>query len=423
MPEEFIVKHDVPIMDVHTKLGRPKPFDNMDEALLYQIVEVNNHRMADTGDEIPIVGYHTNRDAPGDEQPPIIGYAKDLYVGKFGKLNPRACIFVKEWKIFKKYKGFANDRPRRSIELSPRTLKIDPIALLGAIAPERHLGQLIYSLRGSETVHVLAPLQYGKDETMALTNEDFQEFMNMFLETPLGKKMIAMVGADEGSEHMEHEEMPGQMPSQMPGQMPGPPPNIAQGFKHEEEEMPGPGGTHEPGRMPEPEEEKMHAGRYSSDAEKLRMQNDEEKIKYRALEEQVASEKSRSRQLESEVSTISRELRRAKYERSLTQLGAEGIQFSRPKELDRLQDLNEGEFENEIQRMRECYKSAPINIRYHESEAFMRDGGEESTPMQFTQEEAQKAVKYAREAMQKDGLTYEVAYEAALKQDILLAFT
>jgi len=180
--DEYLYTHDVPIMDAHAAPNRPKPFDNMNEALLRHIIEVNNQRFEDTGDEIPIAAAHTVKGIPSLEQPPIIGYASGLYLGQFGRVNPRPCIYAKNWRIRKKYADLANERPRRSIEIWPKSYEIDPIALCGADTPERHLGQVRFG-RDDERITVLAPLKYERIETM-LEEADIQKIVAAMMQTP-----------------------------------------------------------------------------------------------------------------------------------------------------------------------------------------------------------------------------------------------
>jgi len=209
---DYIVLHDVPILDEHIEPGRQSPFDQMSESLLQQICEANNRRLEDTGDEIPIVASHTIKGAPADEQPPIIGYARNLYVGKFGKINPRACIFVKDWRIQRKHADLARSRPRRSIEIWPKTLEIDPIALLGAITPSRHLGQLQFD-RDDERITFQRDL--GKENAM-----DEQQLVDKVLaalmETPFMKWAMEKMEAENAAAAAP--------PAAPPAAIPAPPP-------------------------------------------------------------------------------------------------------------------------------------------------------------------------------------------------------
>ena len=451
---EYITFRDVPIIDTHAAPNRPAPFNNMDESLLRRIVEVNNRRMEDTGDEIPIVAYHTVDEGHDDEQPPIVGYAKNLYVAPFGRINPRACIYVAEWKIRKEFAGIARDKPRRSIELWPDSLEIDPIALCGADTPERHLGQIHFGKQGKP---IRLDCNYLTDGKTRFNKEedtkmpfDIDEVLAALNETPLFKKLMAMV--DQGNGMQETGQMPGpameggpetqpvgfghynegEQPAERPvmGMPPYPEgqphmPPKREGFNHME--TPGPGGTHEPGRMPYPKpKESAHMG-YDKDGKplhrepteeserfrRLREDRDDDKLKYRKLEEQMTHERGLREKLEGEMGGIQRELRREKRERACGQLQAEGLQFARAEVLDRVQDMSDEEFEAEVGFMRKNFKTAPINLRYQETGP-IRDGGELSSGSEaLTLEESRVAVKYCRELTDK-GQSQDSAWREAM---------
>jgi len=74
--EEMIVKHHVPILDEHElKDNKGNVVIRLDKDKLLEITSVNNKRIGDTGDEIPLVIGHTKDDAPENQQPEIVGYA------------------------------------------------------------------------------------------------------------------------------------------------------------------------------------------------------------------------------------------------------------------------------------------------------------------------------------------------------------
>jgi len=72
--EDMIVKHHVPILDEHElKDNKGNVVIRLDKDKLQEIVNTNNTRMSNTGDEIPLVIGHTKDDAPESEQPEIVG--------------------------------------------------------------------------------------------------------------------------------------------------------------------------------------------------------------------------------------------------------------------------------------------------------------------------------------------------------------
>jgi hypothetical protein len=141
--EVYAVYHSVPIFKEHTGSDGTK----YTQELLEAIADNNNDRIEETGDYCPIVGWHTPSDNDPSKDPPIIGFAENFRVEKFGKKNPKWCIYA-TFKIRKDKHGYFRDHPRRSVEIwpedKPENRYIDPIAVLGAETPRQDLG-LVYS--------------------------------------------------------------------------------------------------------------------------------------------------------------------------------------------------------------------------------------------------------------------------------------
>ncbi len=141
--EVFAVYHSVPIFKEHTGSDGTK----YTQELLEDIADNNNDRIEETGDYCPIVGWHTPSDNDPSKDPPIIGFAENFRVEKFGKKNPKWCIYA-TFKIRKDKHDYFRDHPRRSVEIwpedKPENRYIDPIAVLGAETPRQDLG-LVYS--------------------------------------------------------------------------------------------------------------------------------------------------------------------------------------------------------------------------------------------------------------------------------------
>lgn len=405
--DEYIVLHDVPILDEHAAPERQPPFDRLNEQLLHEICERNNRRMEDTGDEIPIVASHTIKGAPADEQPPIVGYAKNLYVGKFGNVNPRACIFARDWKIQRKHADLARSRPRRSIEIWPNTLEIDPIALCGATTPSRHLGQLHFA-QEDKRITFQRDLDSGKENAMD-EKDLIEKVLASLMETPIMKQFMAYMDQMNGA---------AAAPAAVGAEVQAPPATAPQGFQQETpptvpvttptEEMP-------PAGAGIPPKKEGYSTVEDEKVRKLREQRDDEQVRYSQLESQLEAEKTTRKELEVQMTAVQTQLRREKYERALTQLQAVGIQFDRTEELDRLQHMSQEQFDSECERMKKHYKQVPIERRMQISEE-MRDGGELIVASAFSKEDARQAVKLSRELMQSENLSYDQAYEKAIKK-------
>lgn len=151
MPDKYIIRSNVPILDEHVIRDEDgNPIAKIDEKRLHHIAERNNKRIVETGDWIPIVVGHTKGEpgdyVPEEEQPEIVGYAGNLTVGKFKRTGRKALHAT--FKFFKDKVDKIRKYPRRSIELWLTDWKIDPISLLGATTPERDLGLLQLSEGG-----------------------------------------------------------------------------------------------------------------------------------------------------------------------------------------------------------------------------------------------------------------------------------
>ena len=181
--EVFAVYHSVPIFKEHTGSDGTK----YTQELLEDIADNNNDRIEETGDYCPIVGWHTPSDNDPSKDPPIIGFAENFRVEKFGKKNPKWCIYA-TFKIRKDKHDYFRDHPRRSVEIwpedKPENRYIDPIAVLGAETPRQDLG-LVYSksaageesymyssVAGGGNTYVPGEVQKNEKEKILLTHDD-----------------------------------------------------------------------------------------------------------------------------------------------------------------------------------------------------------------------------------------------------------
>lgn len=119
-----------------------------DAKKLQQIADNCNRRFQRTGDAAPLTIGHTRPGRPETEQPPIIGYAINFRLGRFGPEGVLAIladfyILPQHWRAFLEH-------PRRSVEFFPRDEVFDPIALL-VRTPERDLGVIQHYMREQDT--------------------------------------------------------------------------------------------------------------------------------------------------------------------------------------------------------------------------------------------------------------------------------
>jgi hypothetical protein len=133
--EQFVEIGEFPIFDEDEKYGL---------AELEEIVRINNARIEDTGDCIPVILGHTKDGASETSQPPIVGWADGLKIVKLGKLSPRYAISA-SFRILKDCLDIVKKFPRRSVELWTQDNVIDPIALLSTSRPAKSLGLMTFS--------------------------------------------------------------------------------------------------------------------------------------------------------------------------------------------------------------------------------------------------------------------------------------
>lgn len=108
----------------------------LDKNRLQKVADIQNERIATTGDATPIIIGHTRRGLAEKDQPAVTGLATRFEVVKFGKVwGLRATPWAKpqDKENFKRY-------PRRSCEFWTDPDLIDPISLLGANTPRLDLG-------------------------------------------------------------------------------------------------------------------------------------------------------------------------------------------------------------------------------------------------------------------------------------------
>lgn len=165
----FVIVDGVPILDEHTlhlpadrEKGTPAQTLHVNAQVLAQIAANNNRRALETGDTVMLIEGHTRDDAPEYQQPDIVGEADNFRLAPLFNTGRQAIFarfkFRKTPDVLAKLK--ANKFPRRSVELWTDRWEIDPIALLGATAPERDLGVLRLSRIYGKRVNQDGKLRY-----------------------------------------------------------------------------------------------------------------------------------------------------------------------------------------------------------------------------------------------------------------------
>lgn len=146
-PDAWEVVRAVDVFDEHTKQRRgedgKESTSKVTKRDLEQIARNNNERDR-TGQPCPLTVGHTRDDAPEEQQPEIVGYARNfrvVYREDLKRYVLRADHYLRKEKATK-----AREYPRVSVEYWPDSKFLDPIALLRR-TPQRDLGQWTYHRR------------------------------------------------------------------------------------------------------------------------------------------------------------------------------------------------------------------------------------------------------------------------------------
>lgn len=397
---QFVEVQSVPVLDEHViKDNDGKILARIDSSKLEHIARVNNKRIKDTGDMIPIVIGHTKGEVgeyvPEQEQPEIVGYASNLSVGRF-KNTTRKAIHA-TFKFFRDKLDKVRNFPRRSVELWLSDWKIDPISILGATTPERDLGLLQLSKGGKKVYRRIlkSRIKLEKGESVD-TERIVQEVLKAFEESDLGqflqrlKDEVEGGGEDEGGPEGGPEGLP---PEGEPG---------IQGEGGEE-----PLGEGEPEGEPE---------RYSSVASggntytqsfgggKVTKKNYSRRQASPAGDRSLRVQLSRSQQAVQGLQTAYNQLRvrlqRSEREKDLLTLQGAGYDFDINEELDWLQGLPDDEYDFHFDRLRKRYSRAPVgqtvDLEYSRANAPLggSQGRSKEQAMQIAEMAARKGITY-----------------------------
>ncbi len=392
MIAEFTDSDDVVILDEHMlKDENGKPIIYIGPARLRYIAERANQRIKDTGDETPVVIGHTKDDADEDDQPEIVGFARNFRVKQFFKTGKKAIYATISFLTSKleRIKQF----PRRSVELWLSDWKIDPISLLGATTPERDLGLLRLSRDGARKYRRVVPNMDPKEivngVVAALKESDVWKWAEAQMAKEGGE-------GDEGGLPPEEDEEG--LPAEEGG---GVPPGAAGG-------MGGEGGGEQPVREFEEEQPAQYEmgggapgaavgqtyvpGPLGSD--RRRMARDAERVRMARYDKVLKGQ-------QAQIDTLVLKLRRSEREKDLIQLEGEGIDFDRAEELEDLLDLADDKYKARLNRMRKRYQKDPTHV--FDVEGSSRKSGAIKQPR--SKEAAMKAAEYA----QRKGIPYEDA--------------
>jgi hypothetical protein len=416
---KYVVKPAVAILDEHELVDAQGNSTRIDADALQTIADNCNRRVEETGDECPLVIGHTLDDAPETDQPPVVGYARDFFVGDLFRTGKKALFAT--FKILADKVDVVRNYPRRSVELWLERMEVDPISLLGATTPERDLGLLQLERRGSpkrysrvyddatcptppcdpvppsvpEVPENSAPMAdemkpddapKGDADKSTLSDADVSKIVAAIMQTDVFKQLEQIIaeeettpeGADAGHPDDAFPPPGGDPAPTPPGPTPPPPPPVDKERR----------GDHE---------ESVQYG----DLDKVKMQRDtqELKAKLNRTESQVHA-------LQRENEEFKRKYRRSEREKDLRSLVADdGFSFDVAEELDLVTDMSEDVYKVHVDRIKKNYSRAPVRVGLIPT---VENPGVFGATSPITKDQMTRAVEIASKG--------EMSYEQALRK-------
>lgn len=353
---EFTIFENVAIFD--------EDADHSPERLA-ELVEINNQRVADTGDECPIIIGHTSNDLPEIDQPEIVGYASNFVMGVIGNIRPRAAILA-TFKILSSCIDRVRKFPRRSVELWDDGV-IDPIAIVGASTPRKDLGLLTYTRKKGHGI-----TRYSSN---TLSGDDMSENITVDKD-----ELIALI-----AQVIEQSEV-GQYVKQLMEQ-PKDEPSEGEADASSDDEP-----KDEPKDDEADKNEASPGGNNTSppsddDDDQDKEKNSKDKFARERLAEQYARQLSEK---QNEIDDLQHKYTRSQRERELLTLANE-YSFAIDEELEYVSGMTTEQFEKHVQLIRKRYRKAPVNMKPINPKPLSDSG---ATQM-FSKDFSEKVVEYA----------------------------
>lgn len=382
-PNLWVRRDHVPIFDRHVEHSKDgKVAHDFDEAKLRDIAERSNRREQNTGDACPITIGHTRPGKGEQEQPPVVGYARNFRVGRFG---PRQKLAILATFYFKKNKyKEAMTYPRRSVELWPGSWEIDPIALLRR-TPQRDLGLLTdesveryYRENSQEPVAYARKfasgrvrLIYSMDQEEQDMDEHDQAPANAGVPSDPNSDELSPEDAGKAMQYMKHYEkhhpvmkhMCAQYAKEQGGMAADP--NLKGGGgmdvtpkKYDASAstfVPSGGGAGDAAAKPAPAPMPP-----AKEDDAMRMQREEQAIMYARQQMEIAQSQEKIEALEKALDAERKERKKARAEQVVIQMQAEGFDIDRGSEVNHLADLDETKWDERKAYVRRYHK----NTRY-----------------------------------------------------------
>jgi len=412
---------NVPIFDEHDEYGKDgKITRRFDQRKLQEIVTKTERLERESGVIPKITIGHTlttnaktGQQPRETDQPPIVGYARQLHLGRFGprkKLGILATFYFRrdQWQEAREY-------PYRSVEIYPTTNEITGIAILKR-DPQLDLGLLTYSrdARGNEqlfyTMEGKMPETKIPGQPPAVPDplepdeKEHEKFMRMLHKHPAVQYMVKKYMEETGDKEMEgHAKYMSGSPAAMWAQ-------VDDVDAHDKDKA---GNSHyDKNRMKDDWHTNYQGapaatntftpGDKSKPAEAQRMQRDQDAIRYSRMERELE-------QIKAENQASQLRYQRAERERELIQLEAEGFEFNRTELIDDVAALPQEQYVKRVQFIRQYGRQCPVGTSFIRTPPL----GDAGHSVKKTTSEAQRnqAVSLAT----RKGLTYDEALAEVTK--------
>lgn len=317
----------------------------VDHAKLQEIANLNNKRISDTGDKVPLIIAHTE-DGKGEKE--VVGYASNFEVKDFFATGKKGLSSTFE--VFANCADQVRKFPRRSIELLMNSGKLTAIALLGGTQPERDLGLMQFSSEGPNlkfnyTADLSSMLNLPKSNS-PVGIDPIQQIISALEQTDVfcwvKEQMNKQKAVDAGmtkdllpQEESDSDDLLGEE-------------------EVEEEEKPVDGkGSSEPTGKGTSDKEEEKAKMEAKDLEDI-------KIKLSSIEEANLKLKTDQEVLKVENAALKIQLQNAQRKDTILKLKADGLGLDVEKELEYTKTFNDEQFKAHCEHAKLCYQKAPV---------------------------------------------------------------
>ncbi len=225
--EEFVNIENVPVFTEHETTARDGRLLQFGPAELQAVCDRCNRRIDEGGDFAAVTIGHTPNPDEAKDDPEVVGFAGPFRMGTLGEPGQRQRqAILADFHIFKGDYAKSKKHPRRSPEVwledSYDQMFLDPIALLGAVAPRLDMG-ILYAARNHgrlvEKYTAVAPAAtsvfvpdgikpkhrlYAADNTQGTTNmlghDDLKQLIHALRQTDVFQFVESLMAQEAGPE-------------------------------------------------------------------------------------------------------------------------------------------------------------------------------------------------------------------------------